>query len=70
METMKLEEAAKIKRVVVVDSQWQKAKAVLSHPNLTKLKCVRINSSKTAFWRYQHHGDEFLATIEGFSCFM
>ena len=54
-----------IKRIVVVDSQWQKAKAVLNHPNLQKLKCVRINSNKTAFWRYQHHGDEFLATIEG-----
>lgn len=58
------EEAQKIKKLVVVDSQWQKTHSILSHPNLTCLKCVKITEYKTSFWRYQHHGDSYLATIE------
>lgn len=57
---------SKVKRVVVVDSQWQKTNGIISHPNLKKLPCVVISKRKTYFWRYQPDGmgDEMLATIE------
>lgn len=57
---------SKVKRVVVVDSQWQKTNGIISHPNLKKLPCVVINMRQTYFWRYQPDGmgDEMLATIE------
>ena len=55
-----------LKRVVVVDSQWQKTNGIISHPNLAKLPCVVISKRSTYFWRYQPKdmGDDFLATIE------
>ena len=53
-----------IKRVVVVDSQWQKTNGIISHPNLSKLPCVVISKQNTFFWRYQDVGEECLATIE------
>jgi len=53
-----------VKRVVFVDSQWQKTKRMLKDPKLQGLKCVRIDLQKTLFWRYQQCGDNCLATIE------
>ncbi len=32
-----------VKRVVVVDSQWQRTNGIMAHPNLQKLPCVVIN---------------------------
>ena len=61
---MTQEEAKKIKKVVVIDSQWHKVHAILSHPNLNGMKCVKITEQKTTFWRYQKNGDAYLATIE------
>ena len=40
------------------------ANALHSHPNLAKLKRVRIHRYSTTFWRYQKVGPECLATIE------
>lgn len=55
-----------IRRVVVVDSQWQKTKSIVGHANLARLPCVVISKRNTFFWRYQpkEMGDDFLATIE------
>ncbi|KAH3762935.1 fibroblast growth factor 7 [Pelomyxa schiedti] len=67
---LSLEDLRQVRKLVVIDSQWHKANAVLRHPNLQKLRCVKIVTSKTLFWRYQQHGDEFLATIEAIYQFM
>merc|ERR1711991_279708 len=55
-----------LKRVVVIDSQWQKTNGIVSHPSLAKLDTVIIQSRSTYFWRYQPKdmGSDFLATIE------
>lgn len=53
-----------IRKVVFVDSQWQKTKRMLHDPKLQGLRCVRIDMQKTTFWRYQKCGDNCLATIE------
>jgi len=53
-----------IRKVVFVDSPWQKTRRMLSDPKLTGLKCVHIDLQKTLFWRYQKCGDNCLATIE------
>lgn len=37
-----------VKRVVVVDSQWQRTNGIMAHPNLQKLPCVVINKVR---WR-------------------
>ena len=58
-----------INKLVVVDSQWHKTHQMLRHPNLKGLLCVKISSYKTAFWRYQLKGDDFLSTIEGLFSF-
>lgn len=41
--------AARVRRIVVIDSQWQKASKVAAHPNLQKLPCVMINSVRVLF---------------------
>jgi len=54
-----------IERVVLVDSQWQRANAVLRHPALRALRPIHLSSgAQTAFWRYQSFGRDHLATIE------
>jgi hypothetical protein len=57
---------AAVRRVVVVDSQWQKTNGIIGHKNLARLPCVVISKRSTYFWRYQPKdmGDDFLATIE------
>jgi DTW domain-containing protein YfiP len=57
-------DVSKIKRMVCVDSQWHRTKKMMSDPRLQKLRCVKIESYKTRFWRYQKEGDTCLATIE------
>ncbi len=56
---------SKMKKLVVIDSTWQKSKSILIDSRVKKLPCVKINSQKTLFWRYQTVGDTCLATIEG-----
>eukprot|EP01103_Thecamoeba_quadrilineata_P011260 TRINITY_DN2650_c0_g1_i1.p1 TRINITY_DN2650_c0_g1~~TRINITY_DN2650_c0_g1_i1.p1 ORF type:complete len:181 (+),score=21.98 TRINITY_DN2650_c0_g1_i1:381-923(+) len=53
-----------LRRIVLIDSQWHKTNIILKDERLKKLKGVRIENYKTAFWRYQTLGDECLATIE------
>eukprot|EP01133_Synstelium_polycarpum_P001129 gene1129-1291_t len=53
-----------VKRVVFIDSQWNTANRILRDPRVSKLRCIKIDMKKTLFWRYQKHGDAFLATIE------
>ncbi len=57
---------ANVRRVVVIDSQWQKTAGIIGHKNLACLPCVVISKRSTFFWRYQPKdmGDDFLATIE------
>ena len=55
---------ASIKRVVLVESTWARARAVLRHPNVAQLRHVKIPSRQTTFWREQEMGSEFLATLE------
>ncbi len=57
---------AVVRRIVVVDSQWQKTSGIVGHPNLACLPRVVISSRSTYFWRHQPKdmGDDFLATIE------
>ena len=38
---------------------------VVGSDRVSKLPCVKINSQKTLFWRYQTVGENCLATIEG-----
>lgn len=38
---------------------------VVGPDRVSKLPCVKINSQKTLFWRYQTVGENCLATIEG-----
>ena len=56
----------KVKKLVVIDSQWQTAKKILSHPNLQQLPCVSLDTHQTLFWRYhpKNVDDSGLATIE------
>ncbi|ELR13901.1 DTW domain containing 1, putative [Acanthamoeba castellanii str. Neff] len=57
-------DVSKMKKLVVIDSTWQKAKTILRDERVSKLPCVKINSQKTLFWRYQTVGENCLATIE------
>lgn len=61
---------ARVERVVVIDSQWQKTGGMLAHPALKGLQHVRIQGARTAFWRHQSHGPEYLSTIEALYWFM
>lgn len=64
IDEMSEEDFKKVKKVVFIDSQWHKAKSIFAHENIRKLKCVKIKSYKTLFWRYQYEDEHFLATIE------
>mmetsp|Transcript_34596 Transcript_34596/g.86937 ORF Transcript_34596/g.86937 Transcript_34596/m.86937 type:complete len:304 (+) Transcript_34596:3445-4356(+) len=64
LEEMSTEELSSIKKVVFIESQWQKGNRVASHENLASLKRVKIKQRQTRFWRYQSVGEECLATIE------
>jgi len=61
-----IENLEAITRVVVVDSTWQQANAVLRSDFCKKLKRhVKLgNSHSTSFWRHQTKGEDHLATIE------
>ena len=56
----------KIQRVVVIDSTWQQANAVLRSELCQKLtRRVKLGQShETSFWRHQRKGSDHLATIE------
>ncbi|ELP83919.1 hypothetical protein EIN_311800 [Entamoeba invadens IP1] len=54
----------KYKRVVCIESVWDKANAVKCHKNLVNLPKAVICAESTLFWRYQHLSDANLSTIE------
>lgn len=54
-----------VKKLVVVDSTWQQTKRILRDAQFAHMKRVKIRRQTTKFWRYQRHGDDHLATIEG-----
>ncbi len=62
--TMSHEELKLIKRVVLIDCTWNQTKHFLRQPNVMNLKKVKIQTEKTAFWRYQRISETNLSTIE------
>ena len=60
----------RVRRVVLLDSQWSNAPRMLRHPVLAGLRHVKIRAARTAFWRYQNHGQDHLATVEALYWFM
>lgn len=64
------ERLEKIQRVVLIDSQWQKTGGMMRHELIKRLPCVKISAARTAFWRYQSHGADHLATVEALYWFM
>jgi len=54
----------RIKKIVVLDSQWQNTNKMLRDEKLQSMTTIKIDSYKTKFWRYQTKGDECLATLE------
>lgn len=53
-----------IKKVILIESTWQKANTVAAHPNFANLRHVRIRDRVSTFWRYQELGSQFLSTLE------
>jgi len=71
VQDMSPEEFGKIKRAVFVDCSWLQTYSVLNSDNLMDLKCIKINTEKTNFWRYQRNvSDENLATVEAVYIFL
>jgi hypothetical protein len=56
---------SKVRRVLVVDSQWHRTARFLRDDRLKGLATVKIDTYKTKFWRFQDQGEECLATLEG-----
>lgn len=54
----------KLEYVVFIDSTWQQSGKIFRDDRVHTLTHVKIKTQKTAFWRYQNKGNEFLATIE------
>ena len=50
--------------VVVVDSTWSQARQIMGHPCIASLPRVAVGSYRTAFWRRQHLGENYLSTVE------
>ena len=53
-----------IKRVVCIESVWQKANVVVNHPKIQHLPRAVISSHDTIFWRYQNISTTCLSSIE------
>ena len=67
---MSVEELNKIKQVVVIDSTWNQVKGYLLHKEIKDIPAVKIESQKTNFWRYHHHGsDNDLSSAEAIYMF-
>ena len=59
-----------VKKLVVLDSTWQKSGSMIQDPRVRNLPRVKINSYDTTFWRYQDKPSDHLATIEGIFFFI
>ncbi|TNV76739.1 hypothetical protein FGO68_gene11452 [Halteria grandinella] len=64
VQSMSHEELLAIKHLVIIDSTWHQTKHFLREPNVVSLKKVKIQTEKTAFWRYQRIAETNLSTIE------
>jgi DTW domain-containing protein YfiP len=53
-----------VKRVLLIDSTWITCNQMLRDPRLMRLRHIRIQDEQTTFWRYHHHGESCLSTIE------
>ncbi len=53
-----------IKRVIVVESTWQKGAVVCAHPNLARVRHIKLKERISTFWRYQELGNRYLSTLE------
>jgi hypothetical protein len=50
---MSLEQLRGVKRVVLVDSSWEKSKKIMRHQSVQSLPCVKLAAPPTSrFWRY------------------
>jgi len=58
------EDFAKIKRIYIIDSTWQQARAIHTDPRLKGVRRITISPHKTKFWRYQQIGEHCLSSIE------
>jgi DTW domain-containing protein YfiP len=56
----------RVKKLVLIDSTWQKAKEILRDDRVSTLPCVRLSGTETKFWRPQPKNVDStcLATIE------
>jgi hypothetical protein len=50
--------------VVVVDATWSQSKQILKDPALSSLPKLALGAYRTAFWRRQTLGENYLSTIE------
>lgn len=64
VQSMSHEEIKAIKHLVIIDSTWHQTKHFMREPNIMSLKKVKIQTEKTAFWRYQRISETNLSTIE------
>ena len=55
-----------VRRVVVIESTWQKAAAVFHDPRLRlhRLPAVQLQQYESSYWRYQEKGRHCLSTLE------
>ena len=58
------EELNSIDAVAAIDCTWHQAPAMLRNMPQTGISFISLNKYKTTFWRYQHHTEECLATVE------
>jgi hypothetical protein len=72
VDTWTVDELRGLRRVIVIDSQWQRLSHIFrAMPRLQRLPRMRLRTYHTAFWRFQpdHMDDTFLATIEAIYAF-
>lgn len=51
--------------IVAIDSPWRRAKALRQHPNIARLRSVRLaRPPPSNFWRYHAEGEGCVSTVE------
>lgn len=59
-----------IKHLVLIDSPWQKSRAIIMNEKLASLPRVKLKRppSHSNFWRYHSEGEGCVSTIEAIEC--
>jgi DTW domain-containing protein YfiP len=59
-------ELSSYKRLVLIDTSWQKTKSFVAHPSLAHLKRIQLQTPPKAsyFWRWHDKGSNCISTIE------